>query len=106
MSTGMDCRHGGVLHKGEFLHGEGLIKVLSLDVLSDVIIRDGGAVIVGGAKEHTRSMIELIIDDVHFILSKIFFFFHFLLCLGPLEDDDLVLFLLDDLFFYFFWLLF
>jgi hypothetical protein len=56
-----------------------------LNVLFDVFVTDGFPIIVNGREEHSWSVIILIIDNVHCIVSNILFFDDFFLSFSWVE---------------------
>ncbi len=102
VATGVHCWHGHVVQEGELLHCEGLVQVLSLDVLPDGLVADRRAVLFGGAEEHSGSVVVLVVDDVHFVVTEVLLVLLLELGLSALQDDDvLVFFLLYHLFLHF-----
>lgn len=73
MSAGMHSGHHDSLQEGERLHREGFVEVFALDVEADVGVADWYSVL-GGTEEHSWSVVVLIIDNVHFVVSVILLF--------------------------------
>lgn len=96
MATGVDGRHCHILEEREFLHGEGFIQVLSLYIFPDSIVGDGSAVFFGGAEEHSGSMVILIIDDIHFVVTEVVLVFFLKFNISSLQHDYILICLLPD----------
>lgn len=99
MLAGVDCRHHGVLHEGEFLYGEGFVQVLFLDVLLDILVADWLAVEVGGTEKHPGSVIVLIVYNVHGVVSQVLLLGDFLLGLIGVQDNNFLAVLRGDFLF-------
>lgn len=99
VAAGVHCGHGKVLDEGEFLDRQGFVQVLALNVFADGVIADGGSVVFDGAEVHPGSVVVLVIDDVHVVVSEILLVLFLELGLASLKDDDLVLALFHELLF-------
>ena len=89
MFAGVNCRHHAVRDELEFLHGQGLVQVLLLNVLSDLVVGQGIEAGVGGTEEHAGNEVEFVVRDVHGVVSLVFLAFLFFLFLFWVQDDDI-----------------
>jgi hypothetical protein len=99
--AGVHGGHGDVFEEGELLHGEGLVKILPLDVFPDGLVVDRRAIVFSGRKVHPGSMIVLVIDDVHLVAAEVLLVLLLNLSLAALQHDDIILTLNDGFFFNF-----
>ena len=103
VSAGVNGWHDYILHKGEFLHCQGLIKIFSLYILSDGIIAHRSTIFFGCTEKHSWSMVVFIIYDIHFVVTEVLFIFLLELSLASFKDYYIVILLLFyNLFFNFF----
>lgn len=88
MLARMDGCHWDVFQEGEGLNGEGLIKILFLDILFNELIVNGFSINISGTEEHSGGEVVLIIDDVHIVEPNVLF--GGLLFLVPLKYNHLI----------------
>lgn len=99
----MHSGHHNSLQEGECLHREGFVEVFALDVEADFGVADGYSVL-GGTEEHSWSVVVLVINDVHLVVSVILLFLLYISNASALQHHNLVIAFLDDLVFRLFFL--
>jgi len=97
VATWVHCRHWNAFQIWKDLYSQSFIEIFSLNIISNLIVADRFSVFVVCAEEHPWSMIELIINDIHFIVSIVLNDIFFLLYLCAFKDYDFVLPLVHDL---------
>jgi hypothetical protein len=74
MSAGVDSGHDDAsFHKGEYFHRQCLVQILASNIVSDILRSNWSKDLVyfDCAEVHSRSVIPLIIDDVHVVIAII-----------------------------------
>lgn len=105
MTTWMHCRHHNIFKEGEFFHCQSLVEILTLNVFSDIFIGNRLSFICSSTEVHSGSMIVLVIDNVHFIVSEVILVLFFLLRLISFQNDNLIFPFLYQFILKFFWFL-
>lgn len=93
----MNRRHCHPLKEWEFLHCQSFIKILALNIETNVIVGDRSTVVFGGTEIHARRVVVLIVNDVHLVVPIIFNIVLLLLEIPTLKHHDLFITLLHHL---------
>lgn len=87
--AGMNCCHINVLQELELFYCESLVQILFLNILLDQFVIDRFLFVIYCTEEHSWGKIILIVDDIHIIVTNIFFIGLFFLVIS-LQDDHFV----------------